>query len=121
MSPGGIRLGGTMMSRLIFVLALSGLTASMASAKDLCIQLDSSVYSGSHVALKKVKLAPGTSAPLQGYFAHYDPNNFSYDEASPVAGASVVNASGTHIGLGLDLYSVDVSANGMVAVRTTSR
>src|SRR5437868_6651872 len=66
------------MSRLLLALALTGIGVSAVCAKDLCIQVDTGSYSGSQIVLKKVKIAPGTAAPLQGYVAIYRSITFSY-------------------------------------------
>jgi len=62
--------------------------------------------------LKKVKIAPGTAAPLQGYFAIYSSTTFAYFQFNPLDGASVVNSAGEVTALGLAFHPVGVSAGG---------
>jgi hypothetical protein len=77
------------MLRTIVALTLVRITASAALAKDLCIQLDSGLYAGSQLVLKKARVTRRSTAPLQGYLARY-----SFSSLMPLYGQSVVNTAG---------------------------
>jgi hypothetical protein len=97
-------------------LALSTLAASVTFAKDLCIQVDSSIFAGSQVVVKKAKLGARNVAPAGGYLARFSQNTLTFFSFDPMAGQSLVSSTG-NLALGMTLYSSGVlpgggSANG---------
>ena len=98
-----------MTSRLILALALSCATASVALAKDLCIQLNTGGFAGSHLVVKKAKLGKSTAGPAEGYLARYagSPDFFFY----PIYGATIINAAG-NVGVGVEVANVNIIGSG---------
>jgi hypothetical protein len=98
-----------MASRQILALALSCATASVALAKDLCIQLNSGSFAGSHLVVKKAKLGKSAAGPVEGYLARYvgSPDFFF----SPIYGATIINAAG-NIGVGVEVANVNIVGSG---------
>lgn len=97
-----------MRTMLAFVLLC--LVASTAPAK-ICIVVDSGAFLDSQFVLLKSSLAPGKIAPLQGYFARFDPASATYSQFSPLNGQSVVSSAGTGA-LGFVVHMVEVTPNG---------
>ena len=98
-----------MTSRLILAMALSCATASVALAKDLCIQLNSGTFAGSHLVVRKAKLGKAAAGAVEGYLARYagSPDFFFY----PIYGATVINAAGT-LGVGVEVANVHIVGSG---------
>ena len=98
-----------MTSRPILALALSCATASAALAKDLCIQLNSGGFAGSHLVLKKAKLGKSAAGTVEGYLARYagSPDFFFY----PIYGATIINAAGS-FGVGVEVANVYIVGTG---------
>jgi hypothetical protein len=92
--------------------------ASVAAAKDLCIQLNTGTFAGSQLVLKKVKLGKRTFGPLQGYFAIYIPVGGTFLFA-PLHGSSIRNAVGG-LALGIEVPDVDIQGTSGIAVGSSS-
>lgn len=95
--------------RSMLALGLSFLIPGSALAKDLCIQIDTGVYVGSVMVLKKARVTRHSTAPLQGYLAIYGAS--SYYAFQPLHGGSVVNGQGEMV-LGMTLQVAEVHATG---------
>jgi hypothetical protein len=99
------------MSRIMLAFALACLTVSVAVAKDFCLVIDSPTFTDSQFVLQKAKLARRNVAPIQGYFAHFEPLTGTYDAFYPISGQSVVNSAGNAV-LGFVMYNIYVTAGG---------
>ena len=92
------------MARITAAFALTCIIAPAALAKDVCIQVDKGFYAGSVIALKKVKLGPGSFGPVHGYFARFYLSGFP--EFSPLDGQSVVSAISGNLVVGVSSHDV---------------
>jgi hypothetical protein len=101
------------MTRIVSACVLSLLVASIAVASTSCIVIDTAgEFLNSQFVLLHAKLSPGSTAPLQGYFAQFDPILLTFINFSPFSGQSIVNHAGSNAALGMVVYHTDVSANG---------
>jgi len=90
---------------LLPLLALLGVLAPPALAKDLCLQADTGGYSGSHILLKDVSLSARKFGPVHGYFAAWDPVDHAFRQFFPVDGQAIVSSSHNLI-LGLTMHEI---------------
>src|SRR5262245_62497306 len=74
------------------LLALLGVLAPPALAKDLCLQADTGGYSGSHILLKDVSLTARKFGPVHGYFARWDYVDHAFRQFFPVDGQAIVSS-----------------------------
>ena len=86
---------------ILFVLVMTA--ASLASAADLCVNLDTS---GTVYIFKGVKMRRGTTFPLNGYSNHFIA--FPEISQSPVVGQAMLSSDGKHMILGLTEYNVSL-------------
>ena len=75
----------------VLALALVCTLASPALAKDLCLQLDTGLYAGSHVVLKDVNLGAQKFGPVHGYLARFGVSSFI--QFYPTEGQAMVSST----------------------------
>jgi len=85
---------------ILFGLAMTA--ASLASAADLCITLQTS---GTVYVFKKATLKRGMAFPLNGYSNHFI--GFPKISQSPVVGQAILSSDGKNLILGLTEYNVN--------------
>lgn len=99
------------MFRYLVAMVLSCAVASVAAARDVCIQFDGGTYAGSQLVLKKARLTPRSVAPLQGYLARYSAGLNGFVAFTPVSGGSIVSSSGA-AALTFEVHDVYVGITG---------
>ena len=89
------------------ILALLGVLAPPALAKDLCLQVDIAPggYSGSHILLEDVSLSARKFGPVHGYFARWDSVDHAFRQFFPVDGQAIVSSKHFLI-LGLTMHEI---------------
>ena len=105
------------MARITAAFALTCILVPVALAKDLCVQVDQGFYAGSVIALKKVKLGPGSFGPVHGYFARFFLSGFP--EFSPLDGQSLVSEISGNLVVGVSSYDVISRDTGNFSVGTS--
>ena len=103
------------MCRAALALALSCSIASVALARDLCIQVNNGSLAGSQLVLKKAKLGRRNVGQVQGHLARY--SQFAplpgFFEFTPIYGQSVVNGNGD-VAMAITIHNVGtLSPNGL--------
>jgi hypothetical protein len=98
------------MLRWFMVSALVCTTASVAQAKDVCVQIDGGGAAGATVFMRGVKGGRGTFGPVHGY-VNYPDTVTSVARLSPAAGEALVSSTGDLV-VGMTWHEVTLYPNG---------
>jgi hypothetical protein len=108
------------MARLLLALVLVCTFAASASAKNLCVQINTGTEAGAIIVLNKVQLGKGKTGPVQGYFAKFDQTLLAFTEFYAISGETIVGTRGGLVA-GVTLHRAYITGSGNLVASSLSR